>query len=192
MDRLRSLPNQLTAARLVLVVLSWGFALAGEATAVGVGLALAFVTDVADGAAARRLGRVTAFGSRFDSIVDSVIGPSAVAWLLLLRPEVITGHVVLAATWLLTTYASLAVGLLRHRRFANLHLRSSRVACIAQYAFLVDAFVTSSYSPPLLFLAAGLGIYASLETLVLQLALDGVDEHERSLVHGLRRRRPAL
>ena len=87
------------------------------------------------------------------------------------------------------TYTSLAVGLLRHRRFANLHLRSSRVACVAQYAFLVDVFVAGSYSPVLLYLAAGLGILSSLETLVLQLAFDGIDEEERSISRALQRRR---
>ena len=185
----RYLPNQLTAARLVLIVVLWGFALAGNGVVVGVGLALAFVTDVADGYAARRLNRASAFGSRFDSLVDGLVAPSAITWLLLLEPEVVRDHLVLFGTWLLVTYSSLALGLLRHRRFANLHLQSSRVACVAQYAFLVDVFVASSYSPLLVYLAAGLGIYSSAETLVLQLAFDDVSEGERSLVRALRRRR---
>ena len=186
---LRKLPNLLTATRLVLVAVLWGFALSGHAVAVGVGLGAAFLTDVLDGYAARRLNCVSPFGSRFDSIVDGFVGPSAIAWLLLLRPEVVTGHVALFSVWLVTTYSSLAVGLVRHRRFANLHLQSSRVACVVQYAFLVDVFVTPSYSPVLLFLAAGLGIYSSLETLVLQVVFDSVDEHEGSLRHALARRK---
>ena len=173
----------------VLVVVLWGFALAGNGRVVGLGLALAFVTDVADGYAARRLNRVTPFGSKFDSLVDSVVGPSAIVWLLLLEPDVVRDHALLAGVWVVVTYASLAVGLLRHRRFANLHLRSSRIACVAQYAFLVDVFVASSYSPVLLYLAAGLGILSSLETLVLQLAFDGIDEGERSFGRALKRRR---
>ena len=189
LEELRSLPNVFTAARLVLVVILWGFALAGNARVVGVGLALAFVTDVADGFAARRLNRVTPFGSRFDSLVDSLVGPSAIVWLLLLEPDVVRDHALLAGVWVAVTYTSLAVGLLRHRRFANLHLRSSRVACVAQYAFLVDVFVAGSYSPVLLYLAAGLGILSSLETLVLQLAFDGIDEEERSISRALQRRR---
>ena len=59
LGELRYLPNQLTAARLVLVVVLWGFALAGNAVVVGVGLGLAFLTDVADGYAARRLNRTS-------------------------------------------------------------------------------------------------------------------------------------
>jgi len=188
---LRSPPNLLTAARLVLVIGLWGFALTGHSVVVGIGLALAFVTDVLDGYLARRLNRVSAFGSRFDSIVDGTIAPSAVVWILLLHPAVVTENLVLALAWVGITYASLVLGLVRHRRFANLHLQSSRIACVFQYAFLVDVFVASAYSPLLLYLAAGLGIYSSLETLVLQLAFDDVTEHERSFARALRRRRAA-
>ena len=107
----------------------------------------------------------------------------------MLEPEVVRDHLVLFGVWVVATYASLALGLMRHRRFANLHLQSSRIACVAQYAFLVDVFVASSYSPLLLYLAAALGIYSSVETLVLQLAFDDVTEGERSLCRALRRRR---
>lgn len=186
---LRALPNVFTAARLVLVFVLWGFALAGAELVVGIGLALAFLTDVADGYAARRLGKVTPFGSTFDSIVDGLVAPSAIAWLLMLESQVVLDHLVLAGIWVSVTYASLLLGLVRHRRFANLHLQSSRIACVAQYAFLVDVFVEDGYSPILLYLAAGLGIYSSLETLVLQLAFDRVDERERSFAKALRRRR---
>ncbi len=186
---LRSPPNLLTAARLVLVALLWGFALSGHSVVVGIGLGLAFLTDVADGYLARRLNRVSAFGSKFDSIVDGTVGPSAIVWILFLQPEVVTHHLVLAGLWVAATYASLAIGLVRNRRFANLHLQSSRIACVVQYAFLVDVFVASSYSPPLLYVAAALGIYSSVETLVLQLAFDDVSDQERSLCRALRRRR---
>ena len=192
LHELRYLPNQFTAARLVLVVVLWGFALAGNAVAVGVGLGLAFLTDVADGFAARRLNRTSSFGSKFDSLVDSLVAPSAIAWLLMLKPEVVLDHKLLAGVWVATTYASLVLGLVRHRRFANLHLQSSRIACVAQYAFLVDVFVASSYSPVLLYLAAGLGIYSSLETLVLQLAFDDLTERERSFGRALQRRGKAV
>jgi phosphatidylglycerophosphate synthase len=188
---LRSPPNLFTAARLVLVVVLWGFALSGHSVVVGIGLGFAFLTDFADGYLARRLNRVSAFGSKFDSIVDSILAPSAIVWVLLLHPDVLTDHLVLAGLWVAATYTSLAIGLVRHRRFANLHLQSSRIACVAQYAFLVDVFVASTYQPLLLYLAAALGIYSSLETLILQLALDEVSDHERSLLRALRRRRVA-
>lgn len=189
LGELRSIPNLFTVGRLALVVVLWGFALTGHSVVVGVGLAAAFLTDVLDGYFARRLNQASAFGSKLDSIVDGTVAPSAIVWILLLHPEVITEHIVLALLWFGTTYASLAIGLVRHRRFANLHLQSSRIACVFQYAFLVDVFAASAYSPLLLYLAAGLGIYSSVETLVLQLAFDDVTESERSFPRAWKRRR---
>ena len=90
LQELRRPPNLVTASRLVIVLGLWEFALAGNATAVGIGLALAFVTDVADGRLARRLGQASSFGSKLDSLVDATVGPSAIVWILLLRPEVVT------------------------------------------------------------------------------------------------------
>jgi phosphatidylglycerophosphate synthase len=180
--QLRLVPNVLTSLRLVLVPLMWAAALGHAPRAVGVGLALSFWLDFGDGLAARRLGQTTAFGSKFDSLVDSLIGPSALCWLLLLEPAPIREHWVLAVSWVAVTYTSLAVGLVKFRRLANLHLRSARYACVVQYAFLVDAFVAAPYEPVLVYAAAGAGIVASLESLALQLVRSRVDEHQRSLV----------
>jgi phosphatidylglycerophosphate synthase len=180
--QLRLVPNVLTSLRLLLVPLMWAAALEGRPRAVGVGLALSFWLDFGDGFAARRLGQATAFGSKFDSVVDSTIGPSALCWLLLLEPAVLHDHWLLAATWVAVTYASLVVGLVKFRRLANLHLQSARLACVVQYAFLVDAFAAAPYEPILLYAAAGAGIVASLESLALQLRRSRVDEHLGSLV----------
>lgn len=189
MRELRLVPNQLTAARLILLPVLWMLALRGDRFGVGVGLATSFVLDFGDGFVARRLGQTSSFGSKFDSAVDALIAPSAIAWLLLLQPRTLLDHEVIAIAWFTLTYASLAVGLIKHRRFANLHLQSSRMACVVQYAFLVDAFTTRNYEPVLLYLAAGAGIVSSLETLTLQLTRARVDEHLFSLVPTLRRTR---
>lgn len=186
---LRLVPNQLTAARLVLLPVLWVFALRGDRLAVGVGLAISFALDFGDGFVARRLGQTSAFGSKFDSIVDALIGPSAIGWLLLLEPRTILDHKLLAGVWFGLTYTSLAVGLIKHRRVGNLHLQSSRIASVVQYAFLVDVFSTRNYEPVLLYLAIGAGIVSSLETLLLQLTRTRVDEHLFSLVPTLRRSR---
>jgi phosphatidylglycerophosphate synthase len=188
-SELRLIPNQLTAARLVLLAVLWGFALAGDDLAVGVGLAVSFALDFGDGYVARRLHQTSAFGSKFDSAADGLIGPSAIAWLLLLQSRAILDHLALWLVWFAITYTSLGIGLIKFRRFANLHLQSSRVACVIQYAFLVDAFAAAPYQPVLLYAAAGAGLVSSLETLSLQLARTRVDEHLFSVIPALRRTR---
>jgi phosphatidylglycerophosphate synthase len=186
---LRTIPNQMTAARALLLPALWILAVRGDGLAVGVGLAVSFWLDFGDGFVARRLGQTSTFGSKFDSAVDGLIGPSAICWLLLIQPQTILDHLPVWGMWFVLTYASLVLGLLKFRRYANLHLQSSRVACVIQYAFLVDAFAAPPYEPLLLYAAAGAGIISSLETLLLQLTSGRVDEHQYSLVSVLRRAR---
>lgn len=180
--QLRLVPNQLTLLRALLIPVLWYLALEGQGLWLGVGLAVALFTDVADGFAARRLGQTSSFGSRFDSYVDSFFGPSALVWLVLLEPDAVTENIGLAVAWVAVTYASLFLGLFRFGRFTNLHLYSSKIAGLAQYAFLIDTFISPGYHAAMLYAAAGLGIVSSLETLVLQLARPRVDEHMGSIV----------
>ena len=186
---LRLLPNQLTAGRLLLVPILWVAALLGDGRIVGIGLALAFWSDWADGFVARRLKVSSPFGSKLDSIADGLLMPSAVAWLLLLQPAALLDHRVLALAWFALTYASLGIGLVKFRRFANLHLQSSRIACVFQYALVVDALAVPPYEPVLLYAAASLGIASSLETLALQLLRNDVNEHLGSILLVARRGR---
>ena len=188
--QLRLLPNQLTLVRALLIPALWVVALAGECVWLGVGLGVALFTDVADGFAARRLGQTSEFGSKFDSYVDSFFGPSALVWLVLLRRDVVTEHWTLAVAWVVVTYASLFLGLIRFRRFANLHLYSSKFAGLAQYVFLIDTFVSPGYRAATLYAAAGLGIFSSAETLVLQIVRPRVDEHVGSILLPSRHHRP--
>jgi len=187
---LRLVPNQLTAARLVLVPALWALALDGQRLAVGIGLAVCFLTDFGDGFVARRLGQTSSFGSDFDSKVDQLIGPSAIAWILLFEPSAFLDNLGPAVAWLAITYASTLVGLVKFRRADNLHLQSARIAAVVQYAFIVDVFVAPPYEPILLYAAAGMGILASLESLVLQLTQHHVREGMGSLL--LVARRPTL
>ena len=59
-------PNVLTALRLCMIPILWVFALSGMSQVVGLGLILAFITDVFDGIVARSTNQVTDFGSKFD------------------------------------------------------------------------------------------------------------------------------
>jgi phosphatidylglycerophosphate synthase len=186
-SELRYVPNQLTALRLLLVPVLWALALDGQRLAVGIGLAICFWTDFGDGFVARRLGQTSAWGSDFDSKVDSLIGPSALAWIVLFEPRAFLDNLWVAVAWLAVTYASTLVGLLKFRRMDNLHLQSARIAAVVQYAFIVDVFVAPPYEPILLYLAVGFGILASVESLLLQLTQHHVREGMGSLLLVVRR-----
>ena len=79
-----SLPNFLTAIRILLLPILWVIALLGYPVALGWVLLVAFFTDAVDGPLARLTGHVTQFGSKFDSIADALLGVSSAIWLILI------------------------------------------------------------------------------------------------------------
>ena len=79
---LLNLPNQLTAARLVLSVALFGCIAAAWWLVGLVVFVLAAVTDWLDGYLARRLGVAGAFGRQFDPLVDKVLVCGAFIFLL--------------------------------------------------------------------------------------------------------------
>ena len=170
-------PNLLSIGRLALVPVLWLFALSGNSRAVGIGLAVAFASDVLDGWLARRLGQVSSIGSALDSLADNILQPSAAIWLYMLRTDFVRAHAPIIAVAVSVYLTSLLVGLLRFRRLGNLHLHSSRAAAVVEYVFIVQALVSETPSALLLYLAAAIWIVSSAETLMLQLTRQEVDEH---------------
>jgi phosphatidylglycerophosphate synthase len=181
-EHLRTLPNQLTVLRLALVPLLWTAAAFGLGAVVAVGLALAAATDALDGYLARRLGQVSAFGSRLDAVADTLTLVSAVGWTLMLRPEVGANHPVLLPLAAGLALLSLAVGWVRFRRIADLHLYSARAAAIVGYPFVVHALLGDGYLKPLFYLTAWLAVLASVEALAVQLTRASADRPVGSLV----------
>jgi phosphatidylglycerophosphate synthase len=91
-EYLKTIPNRITAARLVLIPVLWLFAWLRLPVYLGIGVFASFVSDVLDGYAARRLGQVSELGSTLDSLADNILIPSAVIWLWMFRPEVFREH----------------------------------------------------------------------------------------------------
>jgi len=77
-----NLPNQLTAARLVLAVVLFGFIAFGGWLWCLVVFALAVVTDALDGYLARRQGLTSTLGRNLDPLVDKVLICGAYIFLL--------------------------------------------------------------------------------------------------------------
>lgn len=187
---LTTAPNLLTMLRLLLLPFLWLAALAGQGWWLGVGVFVAFLTDVLDGFVARWTGQTSPFGAQFDSLADNLLAPSALVWLVLLEPEVYREHPVLCAIAIVIYAAAMAVGWLKFRRFGNLHLISSKIAGVFMYLFAAHTFMRGAYSPPFFYLTAATHIISSTEAFLVQLFHNQVDEHMGSLLLARRRRLP--
>jgi hypothetical protein len=112
-----TLANALTAVRVLAAPLILYLAWIGEGKLLIGLMTVTFLTDAADGAAARLTGNVTRFGARFDSIADAIAYTAMGIAVLVLWPEVVHrewfGKLTAYHTHLVkVAVASVAVGLL--------------------------------------------------------------------------------
>lgn len=173
--------NRITTLRLVSIVPLWALALAGRPVAVGVLLALAASTDVLDGYIARRRGEESAFGTRYDSIVDHLLAASTVAWLLLLRPEFVRDERAVLIPWLVLGGISLVVGWIRFGRIGGFHRYSAKAANAVGFGFVVYLLIFETYPAWLFYVAIGVCYLGSAETLLVQLTRDPASTRGKEL-----------
>jgi phosphatidylglycerophosphate synthase len=171
-----------TLARLAFLPVLWIWALGGRASWVGLGVMASFLGDILDGQLARRMNQVTALGSRLDSLADSLLLVSSVWWLVWFRPELLRAPHVFALAFGLGTWLLLvAVGLLKFRRFLNLHLYTGKASGVVGALFVMDALVFR-FHPLLFFVAAFVLSLGNLEGLALMITRSRIDEHIGSIL----------
>lgn len=185
---LRKIPNQLSLLRLASVPVLWALALAEWAAWVGVGAALAALTDLLDGWLSRRWKQTSEFGSRLDSLADHLLTISMVGWLLLLRPGFFREHAVPLLLWSAFALFVLGVAWARFHRFVDLHLWSAKVAVTLSFLFAVPLLATGWYSPLQFYVTLAAATFAAAEALAVILTRGDVDEHIGSILRPRRRK----
>jgi phosphatidylglycerophosphate synthase len=185
----KSIPNLLTGSRLLMIPVLWVFAGLGRNVVVGVGMALAWLTDALDGYLARRWDAQTAWGSRFDSIADLLMVASGLAWVVMLRPEFVRRHVVLLLVWVGLGAAAYTIGWIRFRRIADVHLYSAKAANFLGFWFVAYLLTFDDYPLAAFYVVIGVCLLASLETLLALTICDRVDERMVTILRHFRPRR---
>lgn len=174
--------DYLTLLRLLLVPVLWVLALLELSVYLGLGLAVAGLTDVVDGPLARRTGSSSRYGGQLDSMADILLMCSIFWWLVLLRPEFFLENAIPLVLWAVVGSAAVVVTLVKFGRMGNLHLYSAKVAGVLGHVFAVWIFVLGSYSPLFFGVAVTAGIVAATETLLVALTRDRVSEKIGSIL----------
>ncbi len=168
--------NLLSALRLTLVPVLWVLALMGLPVYLGIGLALAGLTDVLDGPVARATGDTSRAGAQLDSLADIFLMASIFWWLVLLRPEFFRDNGLPLIVWAVVGSVAVIVTLVKFGRMGNLHLYSAKAAGVLGHLFAVWIFIFGDYNPVFFSVAIGVAILASTETLLVALTRDRVSE----------------
>jgi uncharacterized membrane protein YtjA (UPF0391 family) len=103
--------------------------------------------------------------------------------MLWLAPEMVRDNFEAVFVTASLLFLSLAVGLVKFQRLANLHLTSAKIAGFALYALIVHALLFDGYSPALFWIAWVLYTLSVVEMLLVELIADRVDENIGSLLN---------
>ncbi len=173
--------DKLTLLRLAATPVLWVLAWLEMSVHLGVGLAVAGLTDVLDGPVARATGRSSPRGAQLDSLADLILMVSIVAWIAWLQPGFFRENLIPFAVWGVIGVASIVATWVRFGRVGNLHLYSAKAAGVVAYVFVVWLFVLGDYNRWLFAVAIGMATLAATETLLVALMRDRVDEGVKSL-----------
>jgi len=159
----------------VLVALAW----AGALHAFIAGLALALVTDIADGKIARALGQTSLRGAQLDSWGDLLLYvavPIAAVWL---RPELVRSERAWFAVAVAAAFVPVGVGLVRFQRPTSYHTRATKVAAYLLGGAALAAFAAAWVWP--FRVATLVFVAAQIEEIAITLTLPAWHADVRSL-----------
>ncbi|RYH05936.1 CDP-alcohol phosphatidyltransferase family protein [Tropicimonas sp. IMCC6043] len=166
-----SIANLLSLYRLTAAPIAAWMALTGNREAFFVLIVISLVSDLLDGPIARYLGQESVFGARLDTIADACTVLAGILGIFLfegenIRPEMPWLYVFLAG------YALAAiVSLAKFRVLPSYHLYSSKTAAVFSGVFFLWLFMFG-YSRPFFLFVLGIGVLASIESLMVTLVTE--------------------
>lgn len=180
-----TLPNCLTGFRFIaspgLLWLAWhGYGLLFMGL-----LALAFLSDLLDGLAARLTGQISQFGATLDSLADVVIYLTIALGCWWLWPEVVRNEWPYVGLFLAGCLVPALVGLSKFGRFTSYHTWAVKLAAAAMGLSLYLLFLAGIAWP--FRIASIIGIFAALEEIAITLLLSEPESNVRSVWYLLKR-----
>jgi CDP-diacylglycerol--glycerol-3-phosphate 3-phosphatidyltransferase len=183
----RSIPLALTIFRICSApVLLWLAAMGRERVFLWLAIA-AMLSDVLDGALARRLGAASETGRLLDSWADLLIALVAFAGATLLWPDTMRAEAVYFVLVLAALVIPNAWGLIRFRRLLGYHTISAKSSGVLLAVGALSLFM--GLTPVLFRLAAFVELAVAAEYIAISLILPGWTGEMKSVWHALRYRR---
>jgi CDP-diacylglycerol--glycerol-3-phosphate 3-phosphatidyltransferase len=183
-EPLLTIPNALSALRLVLApVLLW-LAWTGQGTAFLVTLAVSLLSDLVDGWVARRFDQATALGTLLDSwgdLVTFVAVPVCAWWLW---PDLIRREGVTVAALVAAYVFPIALGYLKYGRLTSYHTYGAKLSAVVVGS---SALVLFLEGPPEPFrIATAILVLAELEEIAITTILPDWHANVPSVFHAQR------
>jgi CDP-diacylglycerol--glycerol-3-phosphate 3-phosphatidyltransferase len=169
----------------VLLELAWH----GASHAFVVCLALALLTDIADGKIARWLGQTSLLGARLDSWGDLLLYLCVPICGALLRPDFVRAEAVWFTVAVASSLLPVAVGFARFRRLTSYHTRGAKFSAYLLGGSALTVFAGGHAWP--FRIATAVLVCAEVEEIAITAVLPAWRANVRSLGHALAIRRAA-
>ncbi len=191
MKKYLSIPNALSAFRIVIFPFLLYFTFIHQRNIVAWLFVISLLSDIADGYIARHFNNVTEFGSKLDSWGDLCNYVAALFSILVLC----TSEVMALYLWFIILFALYFTGLilmlLKFRKLIGMHLYSSKITGYIQGFFLLS-WLMFGLNDLMFYLAMGMGFYSYIEEIILILILKIPENDLRSLYWVLRKRQDLI
>jgi cardiolipin synthase len=165
-ERLRHLPNAISAARIAAAPVLLVLALADRQSAYTWVLVPALLSDILDGWLARAWHFESKRGAQLDSIADTLLWFVSLYGIWVFHREVVTENAALCTAVIVCWVLEDLVALVRYRRLSSFHTYLSKVAGYLLGLYIGVLFVFG-HSPWMLYLASGLSIAGNVEEFAL-------------------------
>lgn len=182
-----SLPNLLSAVRILLMPTALVVAMAGSKLWFAVLLSVALATDALDGYLARRLHAESEFGRKLDSAADYLTVLLGLAGIAVLWPEIMRRELPWVATGMAVFFAVIVYALLRLGRAPCYHTWIAKISAVACGLSLIPLLWGYSAAP--LHWALALQIIGSLEELFIIYLVPWHEGELHTVWHALKLRR---
>ncbi|MDJ0992335.1 MAG: CDP-alcohol phosphatidyltransferase family protein [Dinoroseobacter sp.] len=179
------IPNILSLYRLAASPIALWMAFAGQREAFFMLIIVSLVSDLVDGPIARRIGRVSRFGAKADTVADAFTLIAGITGLVILEPQVFEGHYDWMVAFLMSYAAAACASLLKFGRLPAYHLYSSKTAAFGAGVFFVSLYLLG-FSHAFFLGVLCLGILANSESLLVTLRLTRARTDIRSFFDLLR------
>ena len=177
--------NWISLSRLALVIPMWVWALQGRFGWVGWALIYTGISDVLDGLAARIFDQCSEVGEKIDSWTDHLVLISSALWLVLFRRDLFpAGQLIWIIPPAVLYGINLAIGLIKHHRFAAAHLLEAKLMPVMAYIVIVLAMF-GVYNQLVYMIMIASWVLNSVVNITFHYRPDLFNRHQRSLILGL-------
>lgn len=180
-----TLPNLLTGFRFVAAPILLWLAWNGHVVAFMELLAVAFLTDLLDGTAARLAGQVSQFGATLDSWADVITYLTIALCCWWLWPDVVTRELLYVGLIVASCLMPALAGIIKFGRFTSYHTWGVKIAAASMGLTLYVLFLNGPAWP--FRIAAVICILAAIEEIAITLLLPEPESNLRSIWDVLKR-----